>query len=78
MLFSFKHRNGGLQVKSAFPNPTMVDAAIYLQDNYKNKSELKKLLKNRKVEVFAKVRDKTWHPMGVLSEGLFNTIRREQ
>jgi hypothetical protein len=76
MTFLFKRRNGGLQVRSTFPNPTMTDAVIFLQDNYENKSELTKLLKQRKVEIYAKVRDKAWHPMGVLSEGLFNTTRR--
>lgn len=76
MTFLFKRRNGGIHVRSTFQNPTMTDAVIFLQDNYEDKQELNKLIDERKVEVFAKVRDKTWHPMGVLTRGMFNSVKR--
>lgn len=77
MTFLFKHRNDGLQVRSTFPNPTMRDAVIFLLDNYQDKVIFGKLLKKRKVEVFAKVRNKTWHPMGILTEQLYTSIKKE-
>lgn len=77
MTFLFKRKNDGLQVRSTFPNPTMRDAVIFILDNYEDKAEFKKLLQSRKVEVFAKVRDKSWHPMGVLNEQLYASIKKE-
>lgn len=78
MTFLFKHRKGGLQVRSTYPNPTMRDAVFFLEDNYTDKRELKNLIINRKVEVFAKIRDKTWQPMGILNQNLFDSILKER
>ncbi len=73
MTFLFKHRHDKILVRSTFPNPTMKEAILFLSE-YPNQKELIRKLEERKVEVFAKVRDKSWQPMGILNKALYDSV----
>jgi len=74
--FLFKHRHDKILVRSTFPNPTMTEAILFLSE-YHDQPELRKKIKNRKVEVYAKIRDKSWQPMGIINPVLYEVTLKK-
>lgn len=72
MTFIFRRKDDKILVKSQFQNPTMTEAILFLSE-YKDQEELIRKIEDRKVEVFAMIRDKSWQPMGIINKNLYES-----